>query len=138
MQPRKVVFDTNILIDYLEFGRLAEVVERDSDKRYLSAVVIKELRQGISKTSSRRIFRTTLRAFDRISRILVPGWRTYERAGALLRDLAFAGFESKSASAFADVLIALSAKEIGATVVTRDRDFERLRKFEDFALELVP
>jgi predicted nucleic acid-binding protein len=138
MPPRKVVFDTNVLIGYLQHGRDAERVERVFEARFLSAVVVKELRQGLADRARSRPYRALVRAFERTRRILVPDWPTYERTGAILRAMRTAGVEAASASAFADVLIALSAKAIGATVVTRDRDFERIRQFDSFSLELIP
>src|SRR4051794_1002241 len=125
MPLRKVVFDTNVLIGYLQHGRHADRVERASQARFLSAVVIKELRQGIADRARSRPYRALVRAFERTRRILIPDWGTYERTGAILRAMSADGVEATSASAFGDVLIALSAKAIGATVVTRDRDFER-------------
>jgi len=60
----------------------------------------------------------------------------FERAGSLLRRLKLAGREVRSAAFVNDVLIALSARSIGATVVTSNvRDFEAIRRIEPFALE---
>jgi predicted nucleic acid-binding protein len=139
MRPRRVVLDTNVLVGYLATGRDSEVViARIGEVKYLSAVVIKELRQGIADShSQRREYDSIVRSFERAQRILVPGWRTYEAVGRVLREMREAGYEWQSASAFGDVIIALSAKEIGATVVTRDRDFERIGEFASFSLEVL-
>jgi predicted nucleic acid-binding protein len=60
----------------------------------------------------------------------------FERAGSLLRRLKLAGPEVRSAAFVNDVLIALSARSIGAAVVTSNvRDFEAIRRIEPFALE---
>jgi predicted nucleic acid-binding protein len=64
----------------------------------------------------------------------------YEDAGHVLRALQRSGYQvAKSGSLVNDVLIALSARSIGAIVVTRDAaDFAAIREVRSFMLTAVP
>jgi len=85
--------------------------------------------------------RGVVAAFDRVDRILVPSGAVYEDAGQALRALqASRGIRvAGSASLVNDVLIALSARSIGATVMTSNvRDFAAIRAVRPFKLSVVP
>ena len=80
-------------------------------------------------------------AFDRADRILVPSGAVYEDAGHVLRALQESrGYQvQRSPSLVNDVLIALSARSIGATVMTSNaRDFAAIRAVRPFKLTIVP
>jgi predicted nucleic acid-binding protein len=63
-----------------------------------------------------------------------PSSEVFERAGAVLRKLKFAGRNVRDASLWGDVLIALTARSIGATVVTSNvADFAAIQRFETFS-----
>ena len=79
--------------------------------------------------------------FDRADRILVPSGAVYEDAGHVLRMLQESrGYRvAGSPSLVNDVLIALSARAIGATVLTCNaRDFAAIREVRSFKLSVVP
>ena len=138
---RRVVIDTNLYIDWLNMGRHEPVLfERDAVK-YLSAVVMLELYAGAFSLRDRRVLRSVVAAFDRADRILVPSGAVYEDAGHVLRALQQSrGYQvAGSSSLVNDVLIALSARSIGATVVTGNgRDFAAIREIRTFKLSVVP
>lgn len=79
-------------------------------------------------------------AFRRAGRILLPTASVYEEAGEVLR-LLQTEMDYNLEGAFSltnDVLIALSARSIGATVLTQNRsDFEAIRAIRPFRLALV-
>jgi len=53
--------------------------------------------------------------------------------------LRLAGHEIRRASLVNDLLIALTARQMGATVYTSDlQDFEAIRRIRDFSLRAVP
>lgn len=123
----KVVLDTNVFVDYLRAGMHAEWVLGPAGGRIriLSSVVLLELRFG-ADTPKR------LRAIDRIrgafppARQVSPSPLSFDRAGRLFRLLHGAGSGDRLGS-MNDLLIALTAREIGATVVTRNRqEFTRI------------
>jgi len=84
--------------------------------------------------------RSVVAAFDRAERILVPSGAVYEDAGHVLRALQESrGYQvSGSHSVVNDVLIALSARSIGAMVVTSNaKDFAAIREVRPFKLTVV-
>ena len=104
--------------------------------RYLSAVVVMELRAGAHSRSSRLTIDHLVRVYRASDRLIAPPDAAFDRAGPVLRRLKLAGREVRSASLVNDVLIALGARTIGATVVTANlSDFEAIRQIEPFALE---
>jgi predicted nucleic acid-binding protein len=137
----RLVIDTNLYIDWLNAGRHeAALFQRDAVK-YLSAVVMLELYAGAFSPRDRRIVRSLVTAFDRAGRILVPSSAIYEDAGHALRALQESrGYRvARSPSLVNDVLIALSARAIGATVLTSNvRDFAAIREVRSFKLTVVP
>ena len=138
---RRIVIDTNLYIDWLNAGRHEDVLFQRDAVKYLSAVVMLELYAGAVSLHDRRIVRSLVAAFDRADRVLVPSGTVYEDAGHVLRALQesrgshVAGFHSL----VNDVLIALSARMIGATIVTSNaRDFTAIRTIRPFKLNVVP
>src|SRR2546422_215444 len=88
----------------------------------------------------RRLVRDVVAAFDRADRILVPSGLVYEDAGHVLRELQVSrGYQvAGSSSLVNDVLIALSARSVGATVVTSNaKDFTAIREIRPFKLTVV-
>lgn len=137
---RRVVVDTNLYIDWLNVGRHEGVLFQRDAVKYLSAVVMLELYAGAFSPRDRRVVRGVVSAFDRVDRILVPSGAVYEDAGHVLRALqASRGFRvAGSPSLVNDVLIALSARSIGATVMTSNaRDFAAIREIRPFKLSVV-
>jgi len=79
-----------------------------------------------------------MRWADRVGRVVTPTAGTWERAGDLLGRLRRREPHSRSRVPLLwnDALIALSARQIGATLVTSNlRDFELLRRHLRFELE---
>ncbi len=76
--------------------------------------------------------------FDRLGRIVTPEARSWSLAGDVLGDIRRRepGPRDRIASLWNDALIALSARQIGASVVAGNvRDFALLRRFVRFNLE---
>ena len=124
---RRVVLDTNIYIDWFNVGRHEDVVFQRDAVKHLSAVVLMELRAGAFTVHDRRLVQRVESAFARAGRILLPSRRVFAEAGDVLRRLqARRGFRlATSHSIVNDVLIALSARSIGAMVVTQNQDHYR-------------
>lgn len=138
MTVKKVVLDTNLYIDWINRGLREDLMLGVGVVRYLSAVVLMELRAGARKRGDRLALDRLARAHASGGRLLAPGHQVFDRCGSLLRQLKLAGAEIRSASLVNDVLIALSARAIGATVMTANvTDFEAIRKLEPFSLETV-
>jgi len=133
---KKVLLDTNVCIDWLNRGDHEAVMVGPGFLRYLSAVVVMELRAGVSTRANRDAVDALTRAYRSASRLVSPSSEVFERAGAVLRKLKFTGRNVRDASLCSDVLIALTARSIGATVVTSNiSDFAAIQRFEDFSFE---
>jgi predicted nucleic acid-binding protein len=94
--------------------------------KYLSAIVLMELQAGAFSAEDQRLLLQLTRAFT--------------AAGHVLRGLqSTQGYNvSTAGSLINDVLIALSARSIGATVVTQnERDFRAIQSVRRFKLELI-
>jgi predicted nucleic acid-binding protein len=103
--------------------------------RCLSAVVAMELRAGAQHRGARDATGALIRAYRSSGRLVVPSSEVFERAGGVLRQLKLAGRDVRQSSLCNDVLIALTARSIGASVVTANLDdFTTIRRIERFDL----
>jgi predicted nucleic acid-binding protein len=123
----RVVIDTNVYIDWFNAGRHEDVLFQRDAVKHLSAVVLMELRAGAFAVRDRRLVQRVESTFARAGRILLPSRAVFAEAGDVLRRLqARRGFQFKTSHSIVnDVLIALSARSIGATVVTQSADHYR-------------
>ena len=100
-----------------------------------------ELYAGARSLSDRKTLRLLFTAFQRAGRLLLPPASVYEEAGEVLRRLQTEmSYDVSGAYSLSnDVLIALSARSIGATVVTQNQaDFEAIRTLRPFKLAVAP
>ncbi|HEY3353437.1 MAG TPA: type II toxin-antitoxin system VapC family toxin [Polyangia bacterium] len=123
------MLDTNVFIDYLRTGLHAGLVAGETRHavRFLSSVVLLELRLGADTPRRVRAVAKIGAAFP-ASRQVAPAPDLYERAGALFRKLHGAGEGLRDRlGPVNDVLIALTAWRMGATVITSNTaDFCRI------------
>jgi predicted nucleic acid-binding protein len=136
---RRLVIDTSLYIDWLNRGLYEEVLFQRDAVKYLSAVVLMELRAGAFRPADRRVLDRLQGAFERAGRLLAPTRNVFADAGDTLRGLQAQGYDRGAGrSIVSDVLIALSARSIGATVVTRnERDYRAIAKVRPFRLSIV-
>lgn len=103
---------------------------------YLSAVVVQELRAGTRRADAGKLQRLVLDPFERRGRVVTPTYDAWKRGGEVLAALAaLEGLElGRVPRSFVnDVLLALSCREAGVTLVTENRDdFERIRRVVAF------
>jgi predicted nucleic acid-binding protein len=136
---RRLVIDTNVYIDWFNAGRHEDILFQRDAIKYLSAVVQMEMRAGAFSVRDRRLVRRVEAAFQKAGRILVPPRAVFAEAGDVLRLLQGAdGRQLPTRSLVADVLIALSARSIGAAVVTLNaRDYRAIQAVRFFQLQVV-
>lgn len=134
---RKVLLDTNLYIGWLNQALHEELMVGPGLVRYLSAVVQMELRVGAKMLPARRALDQLARAYRAAGRIVVPDAELFDQAGRALQKLHEGGREIRRSSLVNDVLIALSAKQLGATVFTADEDYQVIRSVIDFKLAMV-
>lgn len=120
----KILLDTNVFIDWLRSGLHAEwVVGRAGGAvRFLSSIVLLELSLGADTPRRRRAVADLVASFP-ASRRLAPPVAAYGRAAEVFR--ALHGSESGLRDRLAvvnDILIAITARDIGATLVTSNID----------------
>jgi predicted nucleic acid-binding protein len=130
----KVVFDTNIYIGIFNRGLYRTEVDGFRRVMYLVHPVLHELWVGArGKKEVSHLIRFG-NAFVRLSRLVQPHPATQILIGRICNKLRFSGMLNPGdPSAYNDVCIALLARQIGATVVTRDTDdFSRIRQVIDF------
>lgn len=138
---RKYALDTQLFIDAFRDPVANERLQRFhrafAPFEYLSVVVAQELRSGVKRDEDRKTLeRHVLDVFERSGRTFAPSARAWHRSGDLLAEMARTegvaiGRLSKS---FAnDVLLAISCRETGYVLVTRnERDFQRIRRYVSF------
>lgn len=137
----KYILDTNLFIqgfrDPAENRDLQQFHQVFAPFEYLSAVVVQELRAGVRSTADLgKLEKNVLTPFIKVGRLITPSFRAWQRSGDVLATLARQEGLDVSAvtKAFGnDILIALSCRESGMTLVTRNiRDCQRIQRVVPF------
>ena len=145
MNERKVTYDTSFYIQILRSRSFAEAFrsryETDLPLTFFSSVVVEELLAGATDSLRRAAAEGLYRPFERSQRIVTPTHVVWKETGRLLGVIRgqSPGQKDRLTGSFAnDLLIALSAKSIGAKVATLNADdFDLIRKYVPFALEIL-
>ena len=130
-----VIFDTSIFIDHLRSGRHRQRIAAITGLVRNSAVVLAELIRGSTKP-------VELEFVERLARnhpILTPTENIWLESARLLNKIrADKGFgPEKLRDLHFDLLIALTARSVGARLVTSNRaDFELIASYRKLQLEL--
>ena len=109
----RLLLDTDVLIEYLR-GRseAVEYLESLSSDLYLSVISVAELFAGVKDDEEERSLRRFLLAF-----VILPVTEKVARVGGLYRR----DFRTSHGTGLADALIAATAEENGANLVTFNR-----------------
>jgi len=118
----KVVLDTNIYVGWVRERAHAGLMLDYETRKYMSCVVLMELWAGARTRLATRTVERLLAPYRDAGRIVSLSADDYASAGQLMSDLD-AGLRPRlrEASFVNDILIALSARAIGATLYTRNR-----------------
>lgn len=140
----KHLIDTDLYIDLIQTGKplriIRELYEKEAPGIYFSSVVAQELLTGARSPIGRRHVETLLTPFERTGRIVAPSHGQWKETGNVLAQLMDLrpDLKSKLPSLVNDCLLALSARAIGATLYTRNReDFMLLQSIRRFRLVIV-
>jgi predicted nucleic acid-binding protein len=137
---RKKLIDTNIFIDrFADPDRFADIFTAEGTV-YLSSVVLMELRAGAHLPSAIKAVDAIESFFRGVSRIITPQHIDFRMAGEILAKLQREkGYELKKTASLAnDCLIATSARNLGATVVTQNaRDFVAISEVFKLEIQIV-
>ncbi|HWC17451.1 MAG TPA: PIN domain-containing protein [Terriglobales bacterium] len=130
-----VVFDTSIFIDHLRTGRHQQRIATTTGLVRNSAVVLAELSRGATKHSEQEFVERLARNHP----ILTPSENNWLESGRLLSKIrSDKGLVAeKLCDLHFDLLIALTARSVGARLVTSDRaDFELIVRYRKLQLEI--
>ena len=130
----KVVFDTNIYIGIFNLSLFKDEINVLNKVMFLVHPVLHELWMSArGKNEIRHLVKFGNR-FVQLGRLVQPTPATQILIGRTCQKLRFAGkLDPKNPRGYSDVCIALLARQIGATVVTRDvDDFRKINKVIDF------
>jgi predicted nucleic acid-binding protein len=133
----KFALDTNVLVDAFRneafAAGLSAFLERALPATFLSAVVMQELAAGArTREQGRELEAAVFKPFERRGRVFAPSAAAFRESGRLLAELAEReGWKTvlSNPSLANDALLAASCRERGITLITSDRDFDRLRPF---------
>jgi predicted nucleic acid-binding protein len=136
----KYMIDSDLYIELLRTGQyhdiIAEIYTRETPNIYFSSVVAQELLSGVINETGRKNIETILCPFEKRGRIVTPGHSVWKDAGYILSKLRVKNphLKSKLPHMINDTLIAMSARSIGATVVTlNSSDFEAIKSVKNFS-----
>jgi predicted nucleic acid-binding protein len=135
----KVVFDTSIYIGIFNRGLYTNEIDWFKKVTYLVHPVLHELwigAKGKAEISHLTRFGNT---FIRLGRLVQPEPATQIKIGRVCQKLRSIGkLDPKKPGQYNDICIALLARQIGATVVTRNiSDFKKIRRVVDFGFRDV-
>jgi predicted nucleic acid-binding protein len=132
-RSRIAIVDTSIYVDLLRHGRFRDELIALPLLVRNSAVVLSELRRGAMLPKEHR----WLEELESNHPVLFPGQWEWRRSGEILQKLRKShGFDArKLRDLHFDALIALTARAVGATLITCNRDdFALLREHDKFEL----
>jgi len=132
---RKYTLDTHLYIDAIrdpvKQRGLDEFLERHAPMTYMSAVVVQELRAGaVTDAQARALQDGIFDAFERRNRVAGPSAAAFRDCGRILAALFRQDgvpFRERPRSLVNDILLAITCRENGITLVTADGDFQMIR-----------
>jgi predicted nucleic acid-binding protein len=140
----KHLIDTDLYIDLIQSGTtlpfISEIYDKDAPGIYFSSVVAQELLAGARTPAGRKRVEILFRPFERVGRVVTPTHNHWKDAGVILayvfRDRP--DLRNKLPALVNDCLLALSARSLGATLYTRNRDdFSVLQRQRSFSLVVI-
>ncbi|MDX2042775.1 MAG: type II toxin-antitoxin system VapC family toxin [Acidobacteriota bacterium] len=134
MKNSSVVFDTSVLISYPNIF----------EPGWFSSVVLQELLVGASGKSDLQKWEAIAKKYERENRLLTPNAEAWRMAGRILNNILNDASRAqpgrrrpklsneKKQSIIRDVLIAVSAKQSGAVVISDNEDFPLISNYYEF------
>ena len=140
----KHLIDTDLYIDLIQTGAtlpiIRELYGKDAPGIYFSSIVAQELLAGARSPAGRKRAETLFRPFERVGRIVTPDHNHWKDTGAMLARILRIrpDLKAKLPSLVNDCLLALSARFLGATLYTRNRnDFMLIQTVRHFSLVVI-
>jgi len=136
----KYLIDSDLYIALLRSGRyhdiIADIYARETPNIFFSSVVAQELFSGVVNEIGRKNVESIVTPFEKTGRIVTPGYAVWKETGHVLSRLRAEKpqLRSKLSHMINDTLIALSAKSIGASVVTlNSSDFKAIKSVVNYS-----
>lgn len=107
---------------------------------YIAGVVVEELYAGALDAAGVRLVERYVGALERAGRVVAPNFQDWKEAGKIVSRITGKEprLKSKVQQILNDILLALSARRIGADLYTFNRDdFELIRRHRPFSLKLL-
>jgi predicted nucleic acid-binding protein len=140
-----VLLDTNVYLFALQSEEGADFFEQRFlplvFRTYLSSVVVEELYAGALDRAAIRLVESQVGALERVGRVVAPIHQDWKDAGRLVAQITRKEPDRKSKvqQMLNDILLALSARRIGADLFTFNReDFQLIRRHLPFSLQILP
>ena len=125
----KVVFDTCLYVDLLRSGKWLDLFTERSYIRFISPIVIMELRAGVRNTKQQKAIDRLLWSYSKAGRIIELYPNLFYKSGEIMAEMGLTKRSAKRTLSH-DILIALSAYSIGANLFTSNRkDFEKIAQY---------
>lgn len=137
---KKIIIDTGVYIDLFNRGLNREIINPFQHITYLAYPVLHELWMGLQGRQEIRLLTTWRDRFIQLQRIIVPTVASLVLIGEACLQLKKAGkLDPTHPKQYNDVAISASARQIGATVITKNaKDFENIQSVVDFDFEKIP
>ena len=140
----KHLIDSDLYIDLIQSKTtlpiLRELYENDAPGIYFSSIVIQELLAGARGPRARTQVETLYRPFERAGKIVTSTHSQWKDTGDMLAKALTMrpDLKNKLPTLVNDCLLALSARSIGSTLYTRNRDdFMVLKRLRAFNLVVI-
>jgi predicted nucleic acid-binding protein len=107
---------------------------------YLAGVVVEELYAGALDGEAVHLVERYVGALERAGRVVAPNFQDWKDAGKIIARITRRepALKSKTQQVLNDILLALSARRIGADFYTFNRaDFELIRRHSSFSLKVL-
>ena len=140
----KVILDTNV---YVSACRSEEARERFRTTffpllpvTFLAAIVAYELRVNAASRPTQRLVQEFIDPMERSGRCVTPGFADWIEAASVVTAIIDRDrrWRSKVPALLNDILVALCARRIGATLFTYNaKDFRLIRRHKEFALRVL-
>ena len=139
-----ILLDTNVYLFALKSAEGADFFERQFlplvFQTYLSSIVVEELYAGALDNGAVRLVERQVGALERVGRVVNPTFQDWKDAGKLVAQITRKEPSRKREvqQMLNDILLAFSARRIGADLFTFNRDdFQLIRRYKPFSLKVL-
>ncbi|MBT4090298.1 MAG: hypothetical protein HN580_04985 [Deltaproteobacteria bacterium] len=136
---RKVVIDTNVYIEIFNNNKYSDQINWFKNITYLAWPVLHELWMGAKHKAEIKFLEDWGETFARLNRLIIPTSTTLFLIGQTCQKLRSKGkLDPVNPKHYSDITIALLARQIGAVVLTQNKnDFKTIQSVVDFTCDFL-